>query len=96
MSGLTCYFSGELADVTNYDQCIYHPSDYTDAQQLGRMLFKQKQQGLTYQSVRNIGATCWALFTPKHVISIKQTSHFNFIYDGKSIARVETISKVRA
>jgi len=96
MRGLTCYFSGELVDVTTYDKCIYHPTDYTDAQQLGRMLYKQEQQGLAYHSVRNTGAKCWALFTPKHISSIKQTAHFEFIYDGKCISRVETISKVRA
>ncbi|MFT5758642.1 MAG: hypothetical protein ACI9LM_003388 [Alteromonadaceae bacterium] len=96
MRGLTCYFSGELVDVIDYDPCIYHSTDYTDAQQLGRMLYKQKCQGLIYKSVRHVGAKCWALFTPKHVASIKQTAHFEFIYDGTTISRVETISKVRA
>lgn len=96
MRGLTCYFSGCFADVTSYDKRIYHPTDYSDSQQLAKVLYKQKRQGLAYLSVRNPEAKCWALFTPKYVSEIKQTAHFEFIYDGNSITRVETISKVRA
>lgn len=95
MRGLACYFDGELINIChNNDDALYHPSDYSAAQTLGSKLKAQEKEGLQYNSVRQKDAICWVLFTPKKVKKIEQTAHFEFIWDGQSIAKVEKVSKV--
>lgn len=95
MRGLSCIFSGELIDITHgYDESLYHPTDYSSAQKLGIELKKRGSEGLQYKSVRKEGAVCWVLLTPKKVIKIEQTAHYEFIWDGEKIAKVEQIAKV--
>lgn len=95
MRGLSCCFSGELIDITSkYDEDIYHSTDYTTAQNFGTQLRKQGCEGIQYKSVRKKDAVCWMLLTPKKVIKIEQTGHYEFIWDGDKIAKVEKIAKV--
>jgi len=95
MRGLSCCFSGELIDITNdCDEEIYHLSDYTAAQNFGSQLRKQGCEGIQYNSVRKKDAICWILLTPKNVIKIEQTAHYEFIWDGEKIAKVEKIAKI--
>jgi hypothetical protein len=101
MRGLACYFDGALINIcrnsddsNNSDDALYHPSDYSAAQTLGGKLKAQGKEGLQYNSVRQEGAICWVLFTPKKVKKIEQTAHFEFIWDGQSIAKVEKVSKI--
>ncbi|MFT5879896.1 MAG: hypothetical protein ACI86X_001017 [Moritella sp.] len=95
MRGLACYFDGALINIShNNDGTLYHPRDYTAAQTLGGKLKAQGKEGLQYNSVRREGAICWVLFTPKKVKKIEQIAQFEFIWDGKNIAKVEKVSKI--
>ena len=38
--------------------------------------------GLRYRSVRRPGAACCALLTPKPVISLVQTAHYEMVWNG--------------
>ncbi len=96
MRGLACRFDGDLFDITRLgDGAIYHETDYAAPRQFAEQVRKEGGEGLQYRSVRNEGATCWALFTPKRVKAINQSAHFEFIWNGKTISKVETISQVR-
>lgn len=78
-----------ILDVNTND--IYIPDDYTVARIFGSKLKAKNAQGLEYNSVRNDGATCWGLFTPKFVKSAIQTQHFEFVYNGTKIANVREL-----
>ncbi|WP_152206477.1 RES family NAD+ phosphorylase [Marinobacter changyiensis] len=80
--GLSCVFTGDVihdAKVLPATHAIYHPTDYTASRILGAELRAGGSEGIRYWSPRNPGATCWGLFTPKHVQSILQTTHYEFI-----------------
>lgn len=90
---LKCVFNdaGMLSATGLFDtDPIYDPDDYTDAQSLGRSLQKVKCSGLRYKSVRHSKSVCWALFTPRPVLSVMQAAHYEMIWnDGiTSINRI--------
>lgn len=95
MRDLSCSFNGSLIDITNMDdKRYYHPTDYAEAQLFGAETRKSGQEGIQYRSVRAEGSICWALFTPKHILKIEQSAHYEFIWDGNKIAKVEKIAKL--
>lgn len=61
---------------------IYDPDDYTAARTLGQSVKRAGLPGLRYRSVRRPGAACWALLTPKPVISMVQTAHYEMVWNG--------------
>ncbi|SOB76036.1 RES domain-containing protein [Marinobacter sp. LV10R510-11A] len=86
--GLACTFSGDVMhDATELaaEHEIYHPDDYTAARALGARLRVAGSEGVHYWSVRNSGAICWGLFTPRNIQSIVQTGHYEFIVRGGDI-----------
>lgn len=70
---------------------IYSPTDYTVARQLGRTARRMRAPGLRYYSVRQPGAVCWGLLTPRPVHSMVQTAHYEMIWRGE-IAAVHRLS----
>nr|WP_298412222.1 RES family NAD+ phosphorylase [uncultured Halomonas sp.] len=64
------------------DHPIHHPDDYRESRLLGSGVRKQQDNGIRYHSVRQPGATCWALMTPRCVTSIIQTAHLEMIWNG--------------
>lgn len=75
---------------------IYDPQSYTAARALGLSLKAIGCAGLRYRSVRRPGSICWGLFTPKGVKSVQQSAHFEFIWDGKKISKIDHIISARA
>lgn len=94
-------FRGLIADVDEAgcrdglclpaEHAIYHPDDYGASRVLGNALRDADEPGLRYHSVRRPGATNWALFTPRHVGGIVQTSHLEMIWNG-AITEVNQLS----
>jgi len=62
---------------------IYAPDDYTASHQLGAALKRRGAAGLRYHSVRSPGNQCWALLTPRHVLSIHQSAHYEMIWNDQ-------------
>ena len=92
--GLACAFSGDPvqdASLLPPEHPIYHPQDYSQAQALGQALKKAGSDGIQYRSVRQPGALCWGLFTPRHVSSVIQTAHYEFIWKD---SRIQSISQI--
>ncbi|AWB57715.1 RES family NAD+ phosphorylase [Colwellia sp. Arc7-D] len=90
MRCLKVTFSANVADCSKVEG-ISESDSYVQPRILGAQLKKNSQQGFQYQSVRNQGATCWGLFSPIHVSAAIQTKHFEFIFDGNSIAKVREL-----
>lgn len=88
MRCLKAQFRADLVDITGNDyrgSDWYHPQDYSSAQQLGAELKTAKSAGLVYDSVRNPGNDCYGLFSPKLIIDVIQTAHYEYIWDGREI-----------
>lgn len=81
----------------NDNHPIYNANDYSAARSLGREIKQQKPLAtLHYKAVRRVSATCWALFSPKHVASVKQSQHYEMVWDTKkiSIARLTQVTQI--
>jgi len=72
---------------------IYDADDYTHSRQFGRLVRQGGFPGLRYHSVRNPGQHCWALLTPRRVLSIIQTAHYEMIWNA-GITSVSVIAEV--
>ena len=70
---------------------IYCPDDYSASRQFGRAALNAGATGIRYHSVRQAQGICWGLLTPRQVISVKQTSHYEMIWSGE-IAAVHKLS----
>lgn len=92
---LSCRFDASpLHDATVLDSQhpIYNPDDYQAARQLAAELRRQKSAALQYHSVRQPGSICWALFTPRSVLNIRQTTHYEMIWNGSMISAVNRLA----
>jgi RES domain-containing protein len=98
MRGLRCVFTATLTDstVTSLEAMskspIYHQTNYSEAQQFGAQQRKSAIEGIHYTSVRNPLTACYALFTPRCVEEIVQSSHYEYVWGGSSIDAVRLIS----
>jgi len=93
--GLSCAFSeGWMVDATPVamNDPIYDPDDYAEARRLGVAIKATGSPGIRYNSVRLPGNRCWALMTPKPVISIVQTAHYEMVWNE----RITSVNKIVA
>lgn len=94
--GLKCRVrQTELHDATTiaFEDPIYDPESYTASRVFGRQLYQAGSEGLQYLSVRKPGSTCWGLFSPRHICSIVQSAHLEFIWNGKEISAVNRFTR---
>lgn len=94
MRGLKFTFSCTALDIKAADENIYHPDDYTFSRLLGRQALKDKVEALEYCSVRSAGQTCWALYTPKNVQKVIQAKHYEYVWDGQKISKVNQLKNI--
>ncbi|MGY2263012.1 RES family NAD+ phosphorylase [Pseudomonas sp. SDO55104_S430] len=93
--GLSCSFVDKgMQDATGIalTDPIYAPDDYTDSHRFGRSIKQAGSPGLRYHSVRRQGSHCWALMTPRPVLSIIQTAHYEMVWN-KQITSVSQITE---
>lgn len=91
MRCLKVEFSAEPLDATGVKN-IYDPNDYTPSRIFGNKIKTSGADGIQYLSVRNPGAICWGLMSPRFVESVTQTKHFEFIFDGERISAIRQLS----
>ncbi|VVN39472.1 hypothetical protein PS662_05369 [Pseudomonas fluorescens] len=92
--GLACTFvDGGMKDATSIAMTdpVYDPDDYTEARRLGKSVKNTGCPGLRYNSVRMSGSHCWALMTPKPVVSVIQAAHYEMVWNGQ----VTSVSQIR-
>jgi len=81
---------GELHDIRGDARfaAVYDPVNYAAGQALGRELKAINSGGLAYDSVRQPGGECVAVFRPRLLSNCMQAQHFCFVWDGARIAQV--------
>jgi hypothetical protein len=67
---------------------LYHASNYGMAQQAARELRDAGSDGIVYQSVRDEGGECAAVFRPQLLTNCRQERHLSYVWDGASISMV--------
>jgi hypothetical protein len=78
--------NGELHDVRDgAPPTIYDPNDYSDGQALGRRLKAQGSNGIIFDSIRDEGGTCVAVFRPRLLSDCRQERHLTYQWDGERI-----------
>ncbi|WP_019674937.1 RES family NAD+ phosphorylase [Arsukibacterium perlucidum] len=91
---LSCEFTDvSLTDLTELPRqhAIYHSEDYRAARALGSSLRQQGSAGVQFHSVRNKGALCWGLFSPKYVTQMLQSAHYELIWQSGKISAINQI-----
>jgi hypothetical protein len=89
--------SAELHDIRGNRELadVYHPERYSASQALGRSLRELGSWGIAYDSVRDPGGQCAAVFRPRALSNCTQGPHFGYLWDGARITAVirKTIEK---
>lgn len=87
--GLACDFNEEgTLDALSCGENdpIYAPDNYGASRALGINIIRDDHLGIRYRSVRNEGAVCWGLTTPRNIISIVQATHYEMIWNSGLIS----------
>jgi hypothetical protein len=74
---------------------IHDPDDYSASQRLAVRLRAANSNGIVYDSVRNPGGQCVAMFWPDRVGPCTQAAHFAFVWDGERITDVIELKAVK-
>ena len=81
--------SGKLHDLRQgAPPALYRPDDYGPPQAFGRRLRSQGSDGIIFNSVRDPGGTCVAVFRPRLLSNCRQERHLTYQWDGKRIANI--------
>ncbi len=75
---------------------VYRPDDYTSSQLLGGALRAGGATGLAYDSVRQDGGRCVAIFRPRALSHCGDRKHLRYIWDGSRISDVLEIRRMRS
>jgi len=67
---------------------LHHPDDYAPSQLFGKQHHEKKDWGLVYNSVRDEGGTCVAIFRPPAITIPMQGPALAYVWDGKRINSV--------
>lgn len=67
---------------------VYSRTSYGESQGLGLKLRKAGSYGIAYDSVRNAGGECAAIFRPPALSHCRQERHLIYEWDGKTISKV--------
>lgn len=91
----TCAVHTSLVDL-RADPQVHNPDSFAYAQAIGRQLKAQNEMGILYQSVRHPGGECIAALRPKALTPPAiQAGHYQFYWDGHSIAHVLAVAEIR-
>jgi len=66
----------------------YHPSSYAVSQETARNLRNAGSDGIVYESVRDSGGECAAVFRPRLLSNCRQERHLCYVWDGRAISTV--------
>lgn len=75
---------GEAARIP----AVYHDSDYGAGQHLAVTLRAAGSNGVVYDSVRDTGGQCAAIFRPNVLTNCRQAEHLGYVWDGTSISAI--------
>jgi len=67
---------------------VYHNDNYAAGQHLAGTLHKDGSNGIAYDSVRQQGGACVAVFRPRLLSNCHQERHLCYVWDGQRIISV--------
>lgn len=67
---------------------LYDPESYAASQPFARRLRESGSDGIAYDSVRDQGGECAAVFRPKLLSNCRQERHLCYVWDGQAITTV--------
>lgn len=67
---------------------LYHPDSYAVSQETARRLRDDGANGIAYDSVRDDGGECAAVFRPRLLTNCRQERHLTYVWDGSTISTV--------
>jgi hypothetical protein len=94
---MRCYrtaINGRLHDLRGGWASAHDPDHYAASQALARELRSSGSNGLVYDSVRDAGGECAALFYPDLAAPCVQAQHLIYRWDGERIAAVLEVNAV--
>lgn len=84
----------QLHDIRGGFPEMHDPNDYSASQRLARQLRSSEADGIAYDSVRNRGGQCAAVFWPDCVTPFTQATHYTYVWDGRAITNVLEMTRV--
>ena len=76
------------ADASHAALYAADPNAYGPAQDFARGLRANGSNGITYDSVRDLGGECVAAFKPRVIAPVSQGPHYCYVWDGACIADI--------
>jgi hypothetical protein len=67
---------------------VYAPDDYTASQALAASVRTAGGDGMAYDSVRECGGQCVAVFRPSRVRGCRSTAHVTYVWDGERVSDI--------
>lgn len=96
VTSMRCYSTKptkSMVDIRNNYPHLHNPNSYIESQSFGLKMKNEERNGLVYESVRHPGNDCIAVLKPKAVAHCKQSTHYEYHWNGKEIEYV--IEKIR-
>ncbi len=98
VTSMRCYSTKPvkpLIDIRkNYPE-LHNPDCYLASQKFGKQMKLADKNGIVYSSVRHPGHDCIAVLKPKAVALCKQSTHYEYHWNGKEIEHVIEKIKVK-
>lgn len=94
---MRCYrtgINGRLHDLRGGWPQAHDPNDYGASRKLARELRENNSNGIVYDSVRDPGGECVALFYPDLAAPCVQAQHLIYRWDGERIAAVLEVTPI--
>jgi hypothetical protein len=85
--------NARLVDVRKLSDC-HRAQDYAPSRRLGVALRAEGRDGVLYRSVRHEGGLCAAVFRPRLLSRCRQSKHYAFHFDGKSVTAIDEMQTV--
>lgn len=85
----------DIRDMQQELPDVYAPDDYRAAQAMAKRLRAQASWGIVYDSVRQPGGECVAVFRPPALRNCRQERHLCYVWDGTRISSIYRKSALR-
>lgn len=71
---------------------LLDPDSYAASSAFARAARERNEWGLVYDSVRDAGGTCVAVFRPPALTQVQQASHYRYYWDGARISHFDELT----
>ncbi len=86
----------DIRSLKDRQPALYDEASYAHSQPFATQLRAAGAEGIVYDSVRDAGGECVAVFIPKLLTNARQGAHYCYVWDGRQIAAYYLKSGLRA